>query len=42
MMWLASLLVCAWGFLFEAGNSKVGLRLRGVFRFFENGFISIA
>ena len=38
MKWWVPLLVCAWGLLFEAGNSKLGLRLRGISSSFEDGF----
>ena len=42
MKWWVSLLACAWGLLFKAMNSKVGLRLRGASRSFEGGFTNSA
>ena len=38
MKWWGSLLACAWGLLSKERNFKVGLRLCGASRSFEDGF----
>ena len=42
MKWWVPLIACVWGLIFKARNSKMGLNLRGVSRFFEGGSIDSA